>query len=166
MSRPPRISFKGALYLVTQKGNNKSRIFVDDDDRRHFLDLMCVNTEIYRCILYAYVLMENYLHMIVETRQLNISRFMHAVSTGYTIAFNKKYHKQGHLFQGRYKSVIMEVELSRYLHLNPVILKLVEKPELYPWSSYADYNSKLCHQETWGKNQEKQCLKRKPSNDI
>jgi REP element-mobilizing transposase RayT len=144
MARPPRISFKGALYLITQRGNNRTRIVVDDNDRQHFLNLISIYMDLYECLLYAYVLMEDHLHLILETRQPNISRFMHAINTAYTIGFNKKYQKEGHLFQSRYKSIVMEkekclVELSRYIHLNPVRQKLAKKPELYQWSSYANY---------------------------
>lgn len=142
--RPLRISFKGALYLITQGGNNRGRIFFDDDDTKDYLKLLRIYKDLYRCLLYAYVLMEDHLHLILETRQANLSRFMHTINTGYTIAFNKKYHKQGHLFQSRYKSIVIEkegylVELSRYIHLNPVRAGLAERPETYRWSSYRDY---------------------------
>ena len=103
--------------------------------------------EKYSFYLYAYVLMGNHYHLLLETTQPNLARVMHYINSAYTTYYNLKRNKCGHLFQGRYKSILVDkdsylLELTRYIHLNPVRAKLVTKPEAYKWSSYHGYLKK------------------------
>jgi REP element-mobilizing transposase RayT len=103
--------------------------------------------ERYKFYLYAYVLMANHYHLLIETREANLSRIMQNINTSYTTYHNVKYKRSGHLFQGRYKSIVVEkeryyMELSRYIHLNPVRAGMVKEPEEYKWSSYRGYLSR------------------------
>ena len=116
-------------------------------DYLKFLEYVCKAKERYQFYLYAYVLMSNHYHLLIETSQANLSRIMQNINTAYTTYHNVKYKRNGHLFQGRYKSIVVEkeryyLELSRYIHLNPVRAKMVKKPEGYQWSSYRGYMSK------------------------
>ncbi len=144
MARPPRIEFYGALYHIIVRGNRKQDIFQDKQDRLHYLNLMEHYKKERDFRLYAYVLMTNHIHLLIETRETPISRIMQLLNFTYTRYFNKKYGKVGHLFQGRYKSFICDKDnyllaLIRYLHLNPVRAKIVVFPEEYEWSSHNDY---------------------------
>jgi putative transposase len=156
MSRPLRIQFPGAVYHVTCRGNDRKEIFRDDEDRRAFLDLLKESQEIYQIVLHAWVLMENHFHLVLETPLSNLDQFMRRFNISYTGYFNRKYQRTGHLYQGRYKSLLVEKEsylsqLSRYIHLNPIRMK--EKESLtfaekwknltsYPWSTLGGYLDK------------------------
>src|ERR1700730_923313 len=125
MARPLRIEFEGALYHVTGRGNAQQRVFDDQKDCAKFVQLLVESLERYDVALHAFVLMGNHYHLIGETRRANLGRWMHWLTTAYTVYFNRRHHHAGHLFQGRYKSIVLEAEgylltLSRYLHLNPV----------------------------------------------
>jgi len=125
MARPLRVERAGAWYHVTARGNERSSIFRDDRDRRHFCDLLAELTERFRFALRAYVLMENHYHLMVETREANLSRAMQWLNVSYSVWFNRRHGRVGHLFQGRYKAIIVDRDawawsLSRYVHLNPV----------------------------------------------
>lgn len=144
MARAARIEYPGALYHVIARGNQKQRIFIDDKDRRRYLDLLVALKKAYRFRLYAYVLMRNHVHLLMETGHISISRIMQRLTGGYTQYFNRSHGLTGHLFQGRYKAILCEkdsylLELTRYLHLNPVRVKAVRDPANYPWSSYRTY---------------------------
>jgi putative transposase len=155
MSRPLRIQFKDACYHVTCRGNGKQSVFLADRDRRKFLELLARSLDIYQVNLLAFVLMTNHFHMIVSTPKANLQEFMRHFTISYTSYFNKSHQRSGHLYQGRYKSFLIEadsylLEVSRYLHLNPVRTKqfsdssFEEKKaylDKYPWSSYRDYLS-------------------------
>ena len=144
MARRPRIEYPGALYHVIARGNQRQRIFVDDSDRRHYLNLLLALKKTCSFRLYAYVLMHNHVHMLIETGTIPLSRIMQRLIGGYTQYFNRRHGLSGHLFQGRYKAILCAkdsylLELSRYIHLNPVRVKAVRDPAKYRWSSYHAY---------------------------
>ena len=153
MARPLRIEFEEALYHITARGNRRERIFASDADRARFLEIMARSLPRFGVEVHAYVLLPNHFHLLVRTRRANLSRWMHWVMVTYTISFNRRHDKVGHLFQGRYKSLLVEggsylLGLSRYLHLNPVRGKVIgrgnpgerrERLRKYPWSSYRGY---------------------------
>src|SRR5687768_15876091 len=128
MARPLRIERAGAWYHLTARGNERQPIFHDPRDYQHFCELLAEVVARFRWRLHAYVLMKNHFHLMIETRDANLSRSMQWLSVSYTIWFNRRHARAGHLFQGRFKSIIVEpaawaVELSRYVHLNPVRIK-------------------------------------------
>jgi len=156
MARPLRIQYPGAVYHVTCRGNERRNIFEDDEDRRIFLRFIAQSINIYSVKLHAYVLMGNHFHLLVETPLGNLGEFMRHFNITYTGSFNRRHKRVGHLYQGRYKSILVEKEsylsiLSRYIHLNPIRVKALEKApdkkkleELlrYPWSSLPGYLDK------------------------
>jgi REP-associated tyrosine transposase len=162
MARPLRIEFEGALYHLTGRGNARQRIFADEVDCAKFIELLAASLERYEVRLHGYVLMGNHYHLIAETRRANLGRWMHWLTTSYTIYFNRRHGRVGHLFQGRYKSVVVEAEgyllsLSRYVHLNPVRGPVIGKGEPlerrqrlrgWRWSSYRGYGG-LGKAEAW-----------------
>src|SRR4030065_2926531 len=144
MGRPLRVEYRGALYHITSRGNERKKIFVDDGDRKKFLAILEDYHNRYGILIHSFVLMDNHYHLILETPRANLLKVMHGINGGYTGYFNRKYNRSGHLFQGRYKGILVEkdaylVQLSRYVHLNPVRAKIVERPEQYRWSSYPGY---------------------------
>ncbi len=144
MARQLRIEYPGAFYHVVSRGNQKQPIVKDDSDKAAFINYLSRANEKFRAIFHAFCLMENHYHLIIETPHGNLSMIMHFINTSYTIYFNKKHDRVGHLFQGRFKAILIETdsyaqELSRYMHLNPVRAEIVALPEEYPWSSYREY---------------------------
>jgi len=144
MARPLRIEYPGAFYHVTARGNERKRIYFAKKDYLKFREYIEDAQEKYGCVLHVYVFMTNHYHMILETPNANISKIMHFINGSYTNYINKKRDRSGHLFQGRYKSILIDrdnylLELSRYIHLNPVRANIVEKPEEYINSSYRSY---------------------------
>ncbi|HDK82413.1 MAG TPA: transposase, partial [Nitrospirae bacterium] len=147
MARRPRIEFSGALYHVIIRGNRQQNIFGNNRDRLKFLELLRRYRNQHGFLLYAYVLMSNHVHLLIETRRSPLSRIMQCLNTAYTQHFNRQHKKVGHLFQGRYKAILCDqdaylVALVRYIHQNPVQAKLVETTEAYRWSSHHDYVGK------------------------
>lgn len=147
MARQIRIEFPGAFYHVFSRGNQRQRVFLDDEDRAFFINLLRAAYERFGTIIHVYCLMPNHFHILIETPYGHLSRTMHFLITSYTVCFNKKHDRRGHLFQGRYKSILVEAVvyargLSRYIHLNPVVKGLVKQPEDYPWSSCGYYLGK------------------------
>lgn len=141
MARPLRIEFPGALYHVTARGNERRPIFRDDGDRRMFLTFLGQAVTRFGWSLTAWVLMTNHFHLVVQTPQPNLSRGMHWLNSAYAAWFNRRHGRCGHLFQGRFKSLLIEKErhlqeVLRYVVLNPVRARIVARPEDYPWSSY------------------------------
>ena len=141
MARPLRIEYDGALYHVTSRGNERRPIFKDDADRELFLERLAQVTERYRWICHAYCLMNNHYHLVVETLDGNLSKGMRQLNGVYTQGFNKGHHRVGHLFQGRYKGVVVQkdshfLEVCRYVVLNPVRAKAAKGPQQWKWSSY------------------------------
>jgi REP element-mobilizing transposase RayT len=144
MARPLRIQLAGGLYHITGRGNERKNIFFTKKDYEKFREYIRSASLRYGFILHCYVLMRNHYHLVGETPKANISAVMHYINTSYTTYINKKRGRSGHLFQGRYKSVLVDrdsylLELSRYVHLNPVRAGIVEKPDKYLWSSYRAY---------------------------
>ena len=144
MARRPRVEYPGALYHVITRGNQRQKIFYDDGDRAKYLEILSRLKHTYSFRIHAYVLMLNHVHLLLETGAVALSRVMQRLSSGYTQYFNRRHRLAGHLFQGRYKAILCDkdsylLELSRYLHLNPVRAKVVNDPAEYPWSSYGGY---------------------------
>jgi REP element-mobilizing transposase RayT len=144
MARQPRMEFPGAFYHIIVRGNQKQDIFVEDQDKIEYLKRLKRYKKECGFILYAFVLMTNHVHLLIETPNKPISKIMHLINFTYTQYFNRKYGKVGHLFQGRYKSFLCDrdeylLSLVRYIHLNPVRAKLVKGPQEYRWSSYHSY---------------------------
>jgi putative transposase len=144
VARKPRIDFSGALYHVIARGNQGQRVFQDDRDLALYQQLLAEYKGQCHCSVYAYALMPNHIHILIETGQISLSRLMHRLQFRYTLRANLKYKTHGHLFQGRYKAILCDkdaylLELSAYIHLNPVRAGLVEDPSDYAWSSYRSY---------------------------
>jgi REP element-mobilizing transposase RayT len=139
-----RISYPGAFYHVTSRGNERKAVFKSSGDREKFLEYLSTASLRYDARVHAYCLMDNHYHLLLQTPSANLPEIMHHINGAYTTYFNVKRDRAGHLFQGRYKAILVEIdgyakELSRYVHLNPVRAKIVHAPEEYPWSSYRDY---------------------------
>ena len=144
MGRPLRIEYSGAYYHVTSRGNEKKDVFRSQKDREKFLSYLESATERYGAAVHAYCLMSNHYHLLMETPEGNLSQIMRHINGAYTNYFNTKRQRAGHLFQGRYKAILVEkdayaLELSRYIHLNPVRAGMVQMPGEYRWSSYRSY---------------------------
>jgi len=144
VSRPLRIQYPGAFYHVTSRGNEQKEIFKSRRDREKFLAYLESAVRRYGSVIHAYCLMSNHYHLVLETPAGNLSQIMRHINGAYTIYFNVKRKRAGHLFQGRYKAILVEAdeyatELSRYLHLNPVRAGMTSLPEEYQWSSYRGY---------------------------
>jgi len=128
MSRPLRIQYPDAYYHVTCRGNEQRKIFRDAEDRKEFLCLLARSAEIYEVQVLAYALMPNHFHLLICTPKGNLSEFMRHFNISYTGSFNRKYRRAGHLYQGRYKAFLIDkenylLEVSRYIHLNPLRMK-------------------------------------------
>jgi len=153
MPRPPRIEQPDALYHVTSRGNGRAKVFFSDADRRRFLGQLADNVATYRVVLHAYVLMDNHFHLVVQTPEANLSRFMQRLVTSYALYARYKHKRPGHQFEGRFRAKVIQSEaylrrVSRYVHLNPVRTAPAtrlnpaarrKRLEQYPWSSYRDY---------------------------
>lgn len=153
MARPQRIEYEGAVYHVTARGNERRAIFHDDADRERFLCVLGESVERFETRLHLFCLMGNHLHLVVETPRANLGWFMHRIETAYTVYFNRRHERCGHLLQGRYGARLVEkdaylLRLSRYVHLNPVFTAAARKRSVreritmlrgYRWSSYRSY---------------------------
>ena len=144
MGRPLRIEYSGAWYHVTSRGNERKDVFKSRADREKFLSYLESASVRYGAVIHAFCLMSNHYHLLLETPSGNLSQIMRHINGAYTNYFNAKRKRAGHLFQGRYKAILVEAdqyakELSRYLHLNPVRAGMVDRPEAWEWSSYRDY---------------------------
>lgn len=147
MARPLRIEYEGAFYHVTSRGNERKKIYYAKADYEKFKSYLKEAQEKYGYLLHCYVLMTNHYHLLIETPRGNMSKVMHYINGSYTSYINRKRGRNGHLFQGRYKAILIDrdsylLELSRYIHLNPVRAKIVLKPEDYTHSSYRSYVSR------------------------
>ena len=141
MARPLRVQFPGAIYHITSRGNAGLPIFADDIDRHSLLLLFQETFSRFNWLCYAYCLMDNHYHLLVETVDGNLSQGMRHLNGVYTQRHNRRNSRTGHVFQGRYKSILVEresylLELCRYVVLNPVRAGMVKQPENYSWSSY------------------------------
>jgi putative transposase len=162
MTRPLRILIPGAFYHVTCRGNDRRAIFKDDRERTAFLEKLRGSLATYQVELHAYVLMDNHFHLMVCTPKGNLSEFMRHFNISYTAAYNRRHRRVGHLYQGRYKAIVIHqdsylLELSRYVHLNPVRIKGFQKRsvkenagylERYRWSSLPGY-LKAANKQFW-----------------
>jgi len=150
MARPLRLEFPGALYHVTSRGDGRKDAYVDDSDRESWLDVLGEACERFNWMVHAYCLMTNHYHVLLETPDGNLSRGMRQLNGVYTQRFNRANGRVGHLFQGRYKAVIVQkdaylMELARYIVLNPVRARMVRSAREWPWSSYrATAGQKAC----------------------
>jgi len=148
MARPLRIEYSGAFYHITSRGNERKAVFKGNRDRERFVSYLESATERYGAVVHVFCLMDNHYHLFLETPRGNLSQIMHHINGAYTTYFNVKRDRSGHLFQGRYKAILVDadeyaVELSRYIHLNPVRAGIVPNPEEYKWSSCQYYTGKL-----------------------
>src|SRR3989338_712132 len=147
MARPLRIEYPGAFYHITSRGNERKNIFKNEYDFKKFLEYLEAANKRYRAVIHIYCLMSNHYHLLIETPLGNLSQIMRHINGSYTTYFNTKRQRAGHLFQGRYKAILVEAdeyagELSRYIHLNPVRAGIVNNPEEYRCSSYQNYTGK------------------------
>jgi REP element-mobilizing transposase RayT len=131
MARKLRVEYPGAIYHITHRGNAKQPVFSDDHDRERFLLRLAESVDTYNVRLYMFCLMKNHIHLVCETPEGNVSRFMQSLITGYTVYYNLRHESSGHLFQGRFGSKLVEgdsylLALTRYVHLNPVYIAAVE----------------------------------------
>jgi putative transposase len=141
MTRPLRIEYDGALYHITSRGNAGEKIFLADRDRLGFLDVLGGVVSRFGWVCHAYCLMSNHYHLLIETPSPNLSRGMQLLNGVYTQRFNRQHKRSGHVFQGRFKAILVEkeshlLELARYIVLNPVRAKTVRSARDWPWSSY------------------------------
>lgn len=153
MARPLRIQFPGAFYYVSQRSNSGSHLFLNDGDKRYYLETLQSGLATYTITLHAFVMLKDHLHLIVETPQGNLSEFMRHINIRYTSYFNRVHGKNGSLFRGRYKSLVFEkqtylFQLASHLHLNPVRVGTYRRARLerkknhlleYRWSSLPGY---------------------------
>jgi REP element-mobilizing transposase RayT len=141
MSRPLRLEYPGAVWHVTSRGNERREVFRDDADREGFLSILGRTVSLFRWKLHAFVLMGNHYHLLFETPEPTLSCGMRQLNGLYTQVFNRRHRRSGHLFQGRFKAILVEkdshlLELARYLVLNPVRAGLARSAKDWPWSSY------------------------------
>jgi len=141
MSRPMRLEFPNALYHVTSRGNAQQNIYLTDADRQQFLNVLNHVCQRYNWVVHAYCLMSNHYHLLIETPDGNLSKGMRQLNGLYTQDFNRAHKRVGHVYQGRYKAILVEkqaylLELARYIVLNPVRAEMVRSAKDWKWSSY------------------------------
>ncbi|GAE33748.1 transposase [Halalkalibacter akibai] len=146
MSRKHRVWFPGAMYHITARGNRRTALFERELDYQTYIMILEDVRKQYPFELHSYCLMTNHIHLLLETTNVHISDIMKAFHSRYAIWFNKEYDYIGHLFQGRYGAKLITdapyfLEVSRYIHLNPLDANMVDRPEQYRWSSYRTYLS-------------------------
>ena len=139
-----RIEYPGAVYHVICRGNNRQAIFRDDADRKRYLEKLSLYCQEKNVDLLSYCLLSNHVHLLVETPKGNLSKMMQAFQTSYTVYFNKRHGRTGHIFEQRYKARVVDkdnylLQVSRYIHLNPVSARIVKRPQDFRWSSYGSY---------------------------
>ncbi len=141
MARPLRLEFAGALYHITSRGDRREDIYRDNGDREQWIEILGQVCKRFNWIIHGYCLMSNHYHLLAETVDGNLSRGMRQLNGLYSQQFNRRYHESGHLFQGRYKAILVQkeaylIELVRYVVLNPVRAGMVRRPEDWVWSSF------------------------------
>jgi putative transposase len=153
MARPLRIEFEDAIYHLCARGNARQAIFQDERDRARFVELLSESAKCFEAVVLCFVLMGNHFHLVAQTHRPNLRRWMHWLLVSYTVHFNRRHRRSGHLFQGRYKSFLVQegdylLGLSRYVHLNPVRgvslgrgtpAKRRKRLRAFKWSSYRGY---------------------------
>jgi putative transposase len=135
MARKLRVQYEGAIYHVTMRGVERRPIFKDDEDRERFLKRLGEAVEEFGLRLYLFSLLQNHIHLLVETPQANLSAFMHKLQTAYTVYYNLRHRRAGHLMQGRFGAEPVQgdthlLKLTRYIHLNPVFVGRMRKEPL------------------------------------
>lgn len=148
MTRPLRLQFPGALYHLTSRGNRRSLIYRDDSDRIAWLDVLALVCQRHHCVVHSFCMMSNHFHLMLETVEANLGLAMRQLNGEYSQYFNRRHRTVGHLFQGRYKAILVQkesylLELSRYIVLNPVRAEMVDSLEEWPWSSHRYYMGEL-----------------------
>ena len=141
MARPLKIECTGALYDITARGNARQDIYLTDEDRQQFLALVHRACDRYQWLCHAYCLMSYHYHLLIETQTPTLSKGMKYFNGTYTQGFNRRHQRVGHVFQGRYKGILVDkdgylLELARYIVLNPVRARMVRSVKDWPWSSY------------------------------
>ncbi len=141
MARPLRLQFDGAISHVTSRGNARNDIVEDDTDRHAFLECLGKVVHRFHWLCHAYCLMGNHYHLVIETPEANLSQGMRQLNGIYTQRYNRRHRTVGHVFQGRYKAILIQkeshlMEVCRYVVLNPVRAKIVETVDQWKWSSY------------------------------
>jgi len=141
MTRPLRLEFAGALYHITSRGDRREDIYENDKDHQSFLQLLGQVCDRHNWLCHAYCLMSNHYHLLIETPDANLSKGMRHLNGVYTQSFNREHSRVGHVFQGRYKAILVEkqsylLEVARYIVLNPVRAQMVRSAREWPWSSY------------------------------
>lgn len=144
MARPLRVEFPGAFYHVLNRGNAGEHVLSGDLDKQHFLECLRRAASRFELRIHAYCLMDNHYHLLAETPLANLGKAMQWVNVAYAGWYNRRHQRNGHLFQGRYKALLVDAdaylaELSRYIHRNPVRAGLIATPEAYLWSSCREY---------------------------
>jgi REP-associated tyrosine transposase len=144
MPRHPRVHAEGMLYHVMARGNDGQKIFIGEGDYQAFIEALRTVRQRYPFSLYAYVLMPNHFHLLLEVHLFPTARILQSLLTGYARRFNKVHRRRGHLFEGRYKAIVCDrdsylLELVRYIHLNPVRAKMVKRPGEWRWSGHGEY---------------------------
>lgn len=149
MARPLRLEFAGALYHVTSRGDRREDIYLTDNDRNAYLEILGEVCERYNWIIHAYCLMDNHYHILIETPDSNLSKGMRQLNGVYTQYFNRTHKRVGHVYQGRYVAIIIQketylLEVARYVVLNPVRARMVRTAKDWPWSSYRATSGHIC----------------------
>jgi REP element-mobilizing transposase RayT len=148
MARPLRLEFEGAIYHLTSRGDRREPIYEDDADREAFLALLAQALERFEASVFAYCLMGNHYHLVLQTHRPNLSRLMRHLNGVYTQRYNRRHRKVGHLLQGRFHAVVVDeepyfLEVCRYVDLNPVRAGLVRHPREWAWSSYRAHSGRV-----------------------
>jgi len=143
-----RIEYYGAYYHIIQRGVNKEYIFNDDKDKARLLEIVVETKELYDFKIFAYAIMGNHYHLFIQALNIPISKIMHQINTRYAMYYNKKYEKVGHVFEGRYKGILVQddsyfVTLVKYIHNNPVAAGICDSMEEYKWSSDMFYRRNI-----------------------
>jgi REP element-mobilizing transposase RayT len=141
MTRPLRLEFAGALYHVTSRGDRRALIYLDDTDRAFWMEALAETCTRFHFVVHSFCQMGNHFHLLLETKEANLSQGMRQLNGMYSQYFNRRHDMVGHVFQGRYKAILVQkesylLELARYIVLNPVRANIVARPEDWPWSSY------------------------------
>jgi REP element-mobilizing transposase RayT len=144
MARKPRIDIPGSCYHVILRGNLGQNIFFSKEDQEHFYNLLQIGVERYQHRIHAFCCMSNHVHILIQTQIVSLAKIVHNLSFRYTQWINQRMNRKGHLFQGRYKAILIDMDryllqLVRYIHLNPVRANLTKRPEDYIWSSHLAY---------------------------
>lgn len=148
MGRSTRVDHRGGIYHVIARGNNKEFIFHDNKDKGYFINILKKSCEIKGCRIYGYVLMDNHYHILFQTMDKKMQEIMHKINNMYSKYFNLKYERVGHVFQGRYKSSIIQDEfymynVLKYIHQNPIKAGMCKKIQNYEWSSDKYYRKQI-----------------------